>query len=135
MGVDVSIRDALSAHLHSMSPAYPISWENVDFNRPDTIWIETSVHRDPPANTTIGGWPHRTGFFTAVVSGPLDHGTDEIEAIAEAVQAHFPVNTRLPADVPVLRVRTVPSIDDGYPDAAQWRVPVTIYFESYTKED
>lgn len=125
MGVDVEARLALSQRLSELDIGLPVVWENTDTEPADGAYLEARLLRN--RNVRLGLYPmHRhQGIFQVAVMTRQGQSAAAADRAAEAVQAHFPADARFgPA-----RIAETPTIGDGYPDGAFWRVVVSCYWE------
>lgn len=127
--MESEIETALMERLAAM-PALPdVAWPNVD--APATLpRLEVAVFRNDTQRLTIGGIHRRPGILQVTVCTQLGRGGRDANELAEDVAAHFPADLRLPAGSVAVRITKAPAIAGGIPDAAAWRVPVSISFET-----
>ena len=128
-----AVRAAFGDRLNSLvfSPAFPIVPDNID-DPGGTYKLETNVVFNQNNRFGIGIEHQYTGFFQVTVVMPSGEGAVKADNVAKAISDHFPVDLKLTAGEYVVRVTSTPDIAGGYDDDhSDWRVPVTVYFESW----
>lgn len=101
-------------------------FENSDARPSEAGWLDVKLLRNRNQRLSLGNAHRRQGIFQIAVMSPLSIGAMAADRIAESVQAAFPSD----AEFGPARVTETPTIADGFPDGAWWRVPVSVYFEA-----
>lgn len=127
-----AIGAALKAHLASLtfSPAIPIAWPNKDYTPDGSRFLAVEFVRAPNERLTLNGRHRRGGSVVVTVASRVNNGSGEGDGLADAVAAHFAVDTVLDADGQRVRITAEPSIRGGFIDGGYWRTPVVIPFEA-----
>ena len=122
------IRRQLESHLNAwvsqQAVKPPVAWQNVAFTPPTAgVWLEVALI---PADTVSGSldtgeWK---GLFRVNVYGQVGKGSNEVEAVAEAIARHFPAG----ADLSGVNVPRPPSVGRGDSDEGLFMVPISIRY-------
>ena len=128
---ETDISRVLRARLKTLTPAYPILWENQD--KPETMtrpYLAVQMVRVSRRNTTINGSGSVTarGFMQITVIADLDQFAGLAETIADSIAAHFPKALRLTDAAGAVTIMDAPNIMPAMRDGADWRVNVQIDF-------
>ena len=126
---ETDISRVLRARLKTLTPAYPILWENQD--KPETMtrpYLAVQMVRVSRRNTTLNGSGTATarGFMQVTVIADLDQFAGPAETIADSIAAHFPKALRLTDASGAVTIMDAPNIMPAMRDGADWRVNVQI---------
>jgi hypothetical protein len=128
-----AIRQALEQFLLTLGwDASQTAFENADFVPPvdpSTPFQEAYLLMASPENPTMGDNFHRErGLFQISLKFPMNGGTGDIEARADALQAAFYRGLSLTANNVTTTVAATPAISQGEPDGNRYvkivKVPV-----------
>jgi hypothetical protein len=126
MSVRSELESRIKAWAESQSPAVPVSWEGVAFNKPlDGVFIQPFILPAQTQNPTVDGNRTRElGILHVNCWSPDGIGMGRVEALADKIVSLFPI---LPKTGTVSIERTpskqAPMVADG------WRIlPVVIYY-------
>ena len=128
---ETDISRVLRAHLKTLTPAYPILWENQD--KPDTMTRPylavqmVRVSRRTPSMNGQGNTSSR-GFMQVTVVADLDQFSGPAETIADSIAAHFPKALPLTDASGKVTILDAPNILPAMRDGPDWRVNVQIDF-------
>jgi hypothetical protein len=132
---DFLIRAALESRLKTLTPAIPIVWQvktpAKTFN-PKDPYIKAFLM--PASNRTLGLSEKTTvhkGIFQVSLCYPTGFGMRDVEAMAAAVQQHFPAGLVLEAEGVKVRIRGKPDIAADLGVESPLVVPVSIRYESF----
>lgn len=123
------VRLAITGRLLTLDTGLPVTWENEDFTPPADGYLDVQLFRSATDRQYVehGGGTHVTlGFLQVAVMAPKDRGAVAADRIADQIAAHFPCDLQLGP----VRITQTPHVAGGFPDAAFWRCPVTIYFQA-----
>jgi len=126
---EADISRVLRARLKTLTPAYPILWENQDkpetMQRPYLAVQMVRVSRRTPSTNGQGETSSR-GFMQVTVVADLDQFSGPAETIADSIAAHLPKALRLTDASGIVTILDAPNILPAIRDGADWRVNVQI---------
>jgi len=128
---ETDISRVLRARLKTLTPAYPILYENKDkpetMTRPYLAVQMVRVSRRTPSMNGLGETSSR-GFMQVTVVADLDQFSGPAETIADNIAAHFPKALRLTDASGLVTILDAPNILPAMRDGSDWRVNVQIDF-------
>jgi hypothetical protein len=116
--------------LYNGGIAHPGVWPNVDPQGPVARpYFEVSFAVSNRVGAALaGGLVRETGTMVVVVCVPQGDGETAANNIADAVSDLFPQAMRIVIPGGLVTIQQPPSIEGGYPDDNNWRVPVKIRY-------
>lgn len=136
MAIETDIRNALVARVSTFvaSPALPVAWENLAFTPPASLHYLRAVFVPNIANRVLidSDGPHqRIGLLQVSVHWKIGEGHGAPLAVAAAVAAHFPCDTKLRSGAAVVRITKAPDVRDMLVEDAGVQIPVIIPWEAW----
>lgn len=130
------IRNILNTRLSTLTPAYPVAWENTSFVPTPG---QTHIRVNFLPSESVAAANHRnamnfeSGFYQVDVYVPQNQGTQSADTIAESIRAHFKRGSRFEDSTGVsLLIRQPPSVAPANREMAFWRIRVTVPWFAYT---
>jgi hypothetical protein len=127
---DALIRAELETRLMTWASAQgiPVAWEQVDFEKPTTKFLQPYLIPVDTLNPTTDGKRARSiGLFQVNCWAPVGKGMGEVEALAQAVIDLFPLLPKTGA----VSIEQTPSTARPIADEPGWIiVPVTIKYRN-----
>lgn len=139
MGRNLSIHQALEAHVGEFSPAAPldstpIQYRSFGISEPETgPWVEIAIlgENGRPLDKA-GSATDRRGyiqFTTTQRIGDVDASANLL-SLADQIEDHFPKGLRLSAGGLVVKVSRDPEMQSEFPDNGRLRRPVVVYWQA-----
>lgn len=127
---ETDIQAALEARLASIEglPRIVLENEDDDGTRPFVV-VEHVIL--PPLDSTLNGDATRQrGYMQASVVSDQRQLSNWARRKAEDIRAAFPMADFLPVTGGEVSIHRPPHIMQGYPDGAEWRQPIQIFYEA-----
>ena len=125
---EVDISRVLRARLKTLSPAYPILWENQDkpetMARPYLIVEVNPIGRNTPSTNGAGKTTAR-GFIQVMIVGDLDQFDTPTKTIADSIILHLPKALKLEDAAGIVTITKGAQIAaKGFRSGSDWLLPV-----------
>ena len=125
------IRNALKARLAGGSLAPGAAWPNVDYAGARPYFAVSTETIEREGGTLKGDEVlSETGQFNVVIVVDQGGGEDDALDFADAVAALFPEGHRIPITGGEIIITRPADIRGGYPDDADYRVPVIVRYRA-----
>ena len=131
---ETDISRVLRARLKTLTPAYPILYENKD--KPETMtrpYLVTDVIRVSRRNPGVKGGASGViarGFFQVTVITDLDQFDTLALTVSGSIALHFPKALRLTDATGTVAIIDEPNVLKGGRDGSDWRTDVQIDYET-----
>lgn len=127
---ETDIELALKAAIDAGNLVWPISWPNQDHpgDKPHIVIEIVRVNRRD--ETLNGENPISLGRLIATVVVAKGTSTKVANEKADAISDLFPMARRIPVAGGEIVILKPADVMDGYPEDAEWRVPVRISYEA-----
>lgn len=127
MSAILDAKRAVERRLKQTFPTTPISFENVEFNPTDTLYIRTAFRVNRPTDDSIGNDCYRENItFTVFVCDKLNKGTTGAITVAEQVRSAFYKRLTLQENTTKVHVLQVPQVSTATKTVDRLVVPVVI---------
>ncbi|MBO0141506.1 hypothetical protein JZX87_10060 [Agrobacterium sp. Ap1] len=127
---ETDIELALKAAIEAGNLAWPVAWPNQDLpgDKPHIVVEIVRVNRRD--ETLAGESPISLGRLIATVVVAKGTSTKVANEKADAISELFPMARRIAVPGGEIVILKPADVMDGYPEGADWRVPVRISYEA-----
>ena len=126
------VRKALEKKLALLTPAIAIAYENMAFTPVlGTPYLRANLLPNSPDNSIMGQATYfERGIFQVTACYPLNAGTANAGAKAQAIRNHFKRGTTMVESSVTVIVTKTPSIATAIPDATHYNIPISIEYQA-----
>jgi hypothetical protein len=132
---DLYLQKALSKHLSTMTPSFPIAWENTGFTVTNGIaHLETWLLPIKTEAITLGPayWEEFSGIFQITCVYPAGRGTNDAKTKAAAIKTRFKRGTSFTYNNLEVKIREAYPESGYYSEDGSWyRIPLSIVYVTY----
>ena len=132
---DIYLQKALNKHLSTMTPSFPVAWENTGFTVTNGIaHLETWLLPIPTEPITLGPsyWEEFSGIFQVTCVYPAGRGTNDAKTKVSQIKEHFKRGTMSTYSDIVVKIKQAYPGSGYYSEDGSWyRVPVSLVYVCY----
>ena len=132
---DLYLSKALSKHLSTMTPSFPIAWENVNYTPVNGVpYLATWLLPIAVQPITLGPsyWEEFSGIFQVTCVYPAGKGTNDAKTKAAAIKTRFKRGTSFTYNNLTVKIEKAYPGSGYYSEDGSWyRIPVSIEYFAY----